>query len=157
MDESQVSDKKNLEELVRTYPNSSRRLMMTVRTFSIDEDDLCESERVQSLYVSPYGLAFFGNRLYNEGTLLKIYVPIPDYWRRKQRFVSYKRIDVPTSLQVLVKVALCQEKGKFGRRKVTLVEMLNIDRIDEEVLKEYLGEEKNNRSGFGEKLEVHFS
>lgn len=147
----------SVEERVRSYPHSSRRLMVTVRPFSIEEEDLASSERVQTSHVSPFGLEFSGNRSYPPGSLLKIHIPIPDYWRRKQRFVSYKRIDVPTSLQLLAKVVVCQERGKFGRKKVILAETVNIDKVDEEVLKEYLSEDKQGRNGYGEKMEVNFT
>lgn len=147
----------SVEELVRLYPNSARRMMVMVRAFSIEGDDGSESDRAQTAHLSPFGVEFYSLRAFSPGALLKIYVPIPDFWRRKQRYVSYKRIDVPTSLQILAKVVTCQERSKFGRKKLILTETVNIDRIDEEVLKEYLGEEKSHRGGLSEKLEVNFS
>jgi hypothetical protein len=147
----------SLEELVRSYPQSARKLTVMVQEFGIDDEGGGASDRVHTLHLSPFGLEFTGNQHYNNGLLLKVLIPIPDYWRRKQRYVTYKRIDVPVTLQLLAKVVSCQEKGKFGRKKIILAETVNIDKVDEEVLKEYLSEDKHNRHGFGEKLEVGFS
>jgi hypothetical protein len=146
----------SLEELVRLHPHNARRLLIMVHEFGIDDDDGPESDRVQTSYLSPYGIEFSANRNFPPGMLLKVLIPIPDYWRRKQRLVTYKRIDVPMTLQLLAKVVSCQERGKFGRKKVVLVETVNIDKVDEEVLKEYLNEDKSSRHNYGEKLEVNF-
>jgi hypothetical protein len=155
--EQQQQQLPSLVEQVRQYPLSARRLPATVRVFSIEEEDIAESNLAQTIHISPFGVEFYGVQFFTAGTLLKLHLPIPDYWRRKQRYVSYRRVDVPTTLQVLVKVVTCLEKGKIGRKKITLAEMVNIDRIDEEVLKEYLSEDKHSRSGGAEKLEVSFT
>ncbi|MEZ4744214.1 MAG: hypothetical protein R3B45_17475 [Bdellovibrionota bacterium] len=130
------------EELIRNYPSSNKKVSVTVQPYCLNNEDLSCDEKAVTTYISPYGLEFQTPTEYPQGTLLKINVKIPDYWGRKQKLVEYQRIDDPLTFKVLAKVIKTEEIGKRGRKKLTLVQTVNIDSIDEEVLKSYLQEAK---------------
>ena len=60
----------------------------------------------------------------------------------KQKFVDYNRTDVPNQFRILAKVIKSEDIGKRGKKKLVLVQTVNIDEVDEQVLKSYLHEEK---------------
>ena len=95
-------------------------------------------EKGRSTFISPHGLEFQGTKEYIEGTLLKIQVAIPDYWNRKEKFVEYSRIDNPERFRILAKVVKTENVGKRGKKKLVLAQTVNIDEIDEQVLKTFL-------------------
>ncbi len=136
--EKQIFD----EELVKKYPKSNRKISLMVRPYSLETEDGHLDERAQTTFISPHGFEFQAPAEYAEGTLLKINVTIPDYWSRKQQFVEYSRIDAPGSFRVLAKVVRSEEVGKRGKKKLILCQMVNIDSVDEIVLKSYLQETK---------------
>lgn len=124
-------------DLVRKYPRSNRRIPIEVRQYGLavstnDED------KGQSVHISPFGLEFHSYREYALGALLKIHVAIPDYWTRKQRFVEYGRVDTPDKFKILAKVIQSQDVGKRGKKKLVMVQTVNMDDIDEQVLKAFL-------------------
>ena len=77
-----------------------------------------------------------------DGTLLKINVTLPDYWNLKQKFVDYGRVDTPGKFKVLAKVLKTEDIGIRGKKKLVLVQTVNIDEVDEQVLKSFLQEAK---------------
>ena len=107
-----------------------------------------QPSKAQSVHISPYGLEFQVPDEYESGTLLKIDVTLPNYWNRKQQFVDYARIDTPKTFKILAKVVQSQEVGKRGKKKLVTAQTLNIDEVDEQVLREYLKEE-NEHFSFG--------
>jgi hypothetical protein len=130
------------EELVKKYPRSNRKIFLMVRPYSLDtEDGHCDA-KAQTTFISPYGFEFQVPAEYPEGTLLKINVTLPDYWQRKQQHVEYSRIDTPGTFKVLAKVVRSEDIGKRGKKKLILVQTVNIDSVDELVLKTYLQESK---------------
>jgi hypothetical protein len=83
---------------------------------------------------------FHATRDYPEGTLLKVHITLPDYWQRKQRFVEYRRIDTPDTFKILCKVVRTEDIGKRGKKKLVIAQTVNMDEVDEQVLKSYLQE-----------------
>jgi hypothetical protein len=130
------------EELVKKYPRSNRKIQLQVRAYCLDAEGEEIDESTQTTFISPYGFEFQVPKEFPEGTLLKINVSIPDYWARKQQHVEYSRIDSPSSFKVLAKVVKSEDVGKRGKKKLVLAQTVNIDSVDEMVLKTYLQESK---------------
>lgn len=139
-------------ELVKGYPRANRKIGLEVSLYGLTPDlDQVSIEMVNPQYlgekghttfISPFGLEFQVPKNYPDGTLLKINVSLPDYWVRKQRFVEYSRIDTPDEFKILAKVVKTEDIGKRGKRKLILCQTVNIDEVDEQVLKSYLQETK---------------
>ena len=127
-------------ELVRAYPRSNKKISMQVHPYRLKHEKHPPSEG-QTLYISPHGIEFHSLEEFPDGMLLKIHLDLPDYWKRKSKFVEYNRIDVPSSLKMLVRVVKSETSGK-GKKKTTLVQTVNIDESDETVLKNFLDEKK---------------
>jgi hypothetical protein len=125
------------ENLIKKYPRSNRKINVEVQTYTLISDTNLELKSLTS-YISPYGMEFQTTRNYSPGTLLKILVSLPDYWSRKQRYVNYNRIDTPNTFKVLAKVVKTEDIGKRGKKKIILVQTVNMDEVDEQVLKSYL-------------------
>lgn len=143
--ESMVSENFIFDEsLVKNYPKSNKKVGVQVKKYSIKEDNFIEDEKDKTIttYISPFGIEFQGPHAFAEGTLLKIEVAIPDYWQRKQKLVDYSRIDSPSNMKILAKVVKTEDIGKRGKKKVFLCQTVNIDEIDEHVLKLYLQDSK---------------
>jgi hypothetical protein len=126
------------EDLVKKYPRSNRRLSLNVARYGINSE--VNPEEGLTVHISPYGLQFRVTEEYEEGDLLKIHINMPDYWERKQRFVDYSRIDTPGNFKILAKVVSTEDVGKRGKKKIVLVRTVNMDEIDEQVLKAFLQE-----------------
>jgi hypothetical protein len=126
------------EDLVKKYPRSNRRLSLAVARYGLTSD--LSQEEGQTVHISPYGIQFRATETYAEGQLLKIHINIPDYWERKQRFVDYSRIDTPGNFKILAKVVSTEEIGKRGKKRIILARTVNMDEIDEQVLKAFLQE-----------------
>lgn len=125
------------EDLVKKYPRSNRKVQLEVAPYGLKlEGD--KLERGHSIHISPHGVEFQGTKDYPEGTLLKIQVSLPDYWARKEKLVEYRRIDTPERFKILAKVVRTENVGKRGKKKLVLAQTVNIDEVDEEVLKTYL-------------------
>lgn len=140
--EEQQQPKPNFDEdLIFKYPRSQKKMKIEIKPYRLNflqkEED---SDKGQTTFLSPHGLEFQGSGEYQEGMLLKIDIPIPNYWKRKKQFVNYSRIDSPASFGVLAKVLRLEETGKRGKKKRIIVQMVNIDETDEMVLKHYLEE-----------------
>jgi len=123
--------------LIRKYPRSNRKVTLEIRKYSILAED-ASGDATQSVHISPHGIEFHALKDYPEGTLLKIHVNLPDYWNRKQRFVEYRRIDAPGNFKVLAKVVKSEDIGKRGKKKLVTVQTVNMDDVDEQVLKAFL-------------------
>jgi len=126
------------EDLVKKYPRSNRRLSLAVARYGLNAE--MSPEEGLTVHISPYGIQFRVTEEYEEGDLLKIHINMPDYWERKQRFVDYSRIDTPSNFKILAKVVSTEEVGKRGKKKIVLVRTVNMDEIDEQVLKAFLQE-----------------
>ena len=127
------------EDMIRKYPKANKKIQIEVVRYGIAAQ-AGDQEKGQSIHISPYGLEFQASKPYPEGTLLKINVNVPDYWNRKQRFVDYRRIDAPGNFRILAKVVKTEDVGKRGKKKLILAQTVNMDEVDEQVLKSYLQE-----------------
>lgn len=123
------------EDLIKKYPRSNRKIVVDVAPYGLLQDN---DLKAQTVHISPFGMEIHSTKDFAEGTLLKIHVCLPDYWQRKQRFVDYRRIDTPDTFKVLAKVVRTEEVGKRGKKKLVVVQTVNMDEIDEQVLKSYL-------------------
>jgi len=128
------------EDLIKKYPRSNRRVMVNVHPYGISDDGADEAPKGTTVHISPYGIEFRSPTHYDPGTLLKIHIAIPDYWDRKQRFVEYGRVDSPGSFKILAKVVSSEDIGKRGKKKMVLARTVNMDNVDEQVLKTFLQE-----------------
>lgn len=123
-------------DLVRNYPKSNKKIPIDVAPYGLHSES--SQETGQSLFISPHGMEFQGTVPYEEGTLLKININLPNYWDRKQRLVDYGRVDHPDNFKILAKVVKSVEVGKRGKKKRVLVRTVNMDQVDEQVLKNFL-------------------
>ena len=138
-----MSDKNSFDvELIKSYPRSSRKISLEVAPYSIQNNTDALEAKGHTTFISPHGMEFQSQMEYEDGTLLKIQVAIPEYWDLKKKFINYGRIDTPNNFNVLAKVVQSQSIGKRGKKKLVLVQTVNIDEVDEQVLKFYLEEGK---------------
>jgi len=129
-------------DLITQFPSSNRKVAIQVSRYNIEEDAKQNQDKIQTSFISPHGLEFQAPADYGEGTLLKIEVKLPNYWSRKQQFVDYTRIDAPDTFKVLARVVKTEDIGKRGRKKMVTVQTVNIDQVDEKVLRDFLQEGK---------------
>lgn len=129
-------------DLIKSYPRSHRKITLAIRPYNLKHEESGSDDKGQTTYISPYGMEFQVPKNYPDGTLLKINISIPDYWNLKQDFVDYGRIDTPGEFKVLAKVIRSEELGKRGKKRLILVQTVNIDEVDEKVLKSYLQDGK---------------
>ncbi len=127
------------EDLIKKYPRSNRKIQLDVQPYTLMSNTGPE-QKAHTIHISPHGLEFQSSRDYPQGSLLKIHVSLPDYWTRKQRLVDYSRVDTPGTFKVLAKVLRTEDLGKRGKKKLVVVQTVNMDEIDEQVLKSYLQE-----------------
>lgn len=126
------------EDLIKKYPRANRKISVDVAAYGL----LREGDEAKTLttFISPYGMEFQAAKDYAPGTLLKIQISLPDYWTRKMKFVEYRRIDTPETFRVLAKVVRSEDIGKRGKKKLIVVQTVNMDDVDEKVLKTFLQE-----------------
>ena len=135
-----ADNKNNFDfDLVTKYPRFNKKVQVLVRQYSLDEEQNGDDKTITS-HISPHGIEFQVPKEYPEGTLLKINISIPNFWNRKQKYVDYNRIDCPDTMKILAKVVRVENVGKRSKKKKILVQTLNIDSVDEVVLKTYLQE-----------------
>lgn len=130
--------------LIRSYPQANKKIPLAAKPYDVTFPNIEVADEMNghTTFISPFGIEFQGFEDYPEGTLLKINLSLPDYWNRKQRFVQYGRVDVPSELKILAKVVKTEDLGKRGKKKLVVAQTVNIDEIDELVLKSYLQEAK---------------
>lgn len=78
------------------------------------------------------------------GSLLRIWIEMPDYWARKSRHVGYRHTEAPTYFQVLARVTQNEEVNKRTHKYQVLCQILNLDPVDEVILKDYLAGTKSS-------------
>ena len=127
------------EDLIKKYPRANKKISLSFTTYSLSAEEI-SAENGQSTFISPHGIEFQAPKDYPTGTLLKIHVSLPDYWTRKQKFVEYRRIDSPERFKILAKVVKSEDVGKRGKKKLLTVQTVNMDEVDEQVLKSFLQE-----------------
>jgi len=124
-------------DMIKKYPKSNKKISLNIHEYSILTED-SPGDPTQSIHISPHGVQFQAQKEYPIGALLKINVNIPNYWVRKQQVVDYRRIDTPDNFRILGKVIHTEDIGKRGKKKIITVQTLNIDEVDEVILKSYL-------------------
>ena len=129
-------------DLIKQYPHSLRKISVGVQAYSLSSNVDEFEAKGQTVRISPHGLEFQIPKDFPNGTLLRINVSLPDYWDIKQRFVEYSRVDRPSEFKVLAKVIHSESLSKKGRKRLVIAQTVNIDEIDEMVLKSYLAEAK---------------
>ena len=138
MSEEPENEVVEIADMICKYPRSNRRLSLGVVQYGISGEE--EPPKGTTVHISPHGIQFRSPQHYDPGTLLKIHVTIPDYWARKQRYVDYGRIDSPGTFKILAKVVSSEDIGKRGKRKMVMARTVNMDDVDERVLKSFLQE-----------------
>ena len=133
-------------DLIKNYPHANKKIELDIGTYKLDlpEEETKQVERQKGMttYISPYGMECHVNKDYPKGTLLKIKISIPNYWFRKKQLVEYNRIDNPETFRILGKVVYSEETSKRGKKKIIVVQTVNIDEVDEQILKTFLQETK---------------
>lgn len=140
MEEIEEKDEFNSDS-IKAYPHAERKISVEIGQYSLGNHE-GQRQKALTTYISPHGMEIQGTKEYPEGTLLKIAVSLPDFWNRKKKFVDYNRVDTPEDFKVLAKVIGTQNLGKRGKKKLILVQTVNIDEVDEKVLKAFLQENK---------------
>lgn len=92
----------------------------------------------ESIAISNKGVLFPSDSYYEKGTLMRVWIEIPDYWSRKSKHVEFRHSEAPTHFQILSRVIQCEEQNQSSAPYQVLCENLNIDSIDESVLQDYL-------------------
>lgn len=130
--------------LVKGYPKANRKLSIVIDQYSLSSsvDKSSSTYRSVTTFISPHGLEFFGHANHPKGSLLKIAINIPDFWPRKKKLVNYSRIDTPGTFHILAKVIDSQDVGKRRKKRAIIAKVVNIDEVDEEVLRSFLDETK---------------
>lgn len=93
----------------------------------------------ESISISSQGILFNSTVAYTVGSLVRIWIEMPDYWARKSRHVGYRHTSAPTYFQMLVRVSSLEETNKRNQKFQMLCQTLNMDNVDEVVLNDYLG------------------
>ncbi len=127
-------------DLVRKYPKANRRLALEVAEYSAFDMNHTPEHQIHTTFISPHGIEFQGSKQYEDGALLKIQISLPNYWDFKQKFVEYSRVDRPATFKLLARVVRTEVVGKRGRKKIVVAKTVNIDEIDEKILKSFLEE-----------------
>lgn len=106
----------------------------------------CASKMLQTttISISAHGTMFHSTIAFQIGTLIRILVELPDYWARKSKHVQYRHTSAPTHFQILARVAGCEDIGKRGQKFQMILENVNMDPVDETVLREFLGIQTKN-------------
>lgn len=125
------------EDLIKKYPRSNKKLPLDVSEYGIS-DEFDNENKIITDFISPYGVQFKSTEKFEKGMLLKLQVILPDYWSRKQQFVNYGRVDNPREFKILAKVVSTEKIGKRGKKQTILCRTVNMDQVDEEVLKAFL-------------------
>lgn len=97
-----------------------------------------QMHQTESIAISQKGILFSTETFYEKGTLMRVWVEIPDYWSRKSKHVSYRHTEAPTYFQMLSRVVNCEEQNTQSIKYNVLCENLNIDSVDETVLQDFL-------------------
>lgn len=89
--------------------------------------------------ISTEGILFSSPFNFRTGTLLRIWIEMPDYWARKARHVNYRHSAAPSYFQILARVISFEETGKRGNKFNLVCQNVNLEDVDKIVLNEYLG------------------
>ncbi|MDD9950336.1 MAG: hypothetical protein OXT67_02100 [Zetaproteobacteria bacterium] len=130
------------ESLICDFPRANKKLNISVRQYNLTNETQGAHKTSQCSKISPHGIEFHCPEDYELGTLLKIDVSLPDYWRLKKKYVDYSRIDSPDQFKILARVIKMESVGKRSRKKKIIAKTVNIDEVDEIVLRTFLKDGK---------------
>ena len=99
----------------------------------------------ETIAISAEGLSFYSPVSIPLGTLTRVWLEIPDYWAKKSKHVSYRHTDAPSYFQVLCRVQAAEETGKRNQKFQLTAVIVNLDPVDEKVLRDYLGIAEDSR------------
>ena len=116
---------------------AERRIPLEISAYSLDQQETVKSH---STHLSMHGIEFASSSDYARGTLLRINVFLPDFWRRKRKLVNYQRVEPPEHFRILAKVMKIDVHCRKSRKKLVLAQTVNMDEIDEKVLSSWLQE-----------------
>ncbi|MEY4066742.1 MAG: hypothetical protein RIR26_2950 [Pseudomonadota bacterium] len=116
----------------------SKKIPLRYCKFNIT-NTLAKMLQGETVTIAPDGATFFSSLSYEQGSLMRLLIEIPDYWARKSRHVEYRHTEAPSSFQVLSRVINCEDVGKRPNRYLITVQTVNIDPIDGRVLADYVG------------------
>ena len=91
-----------------------------------------------TLKATPEGFVVKTKEHFESGSLVKMHLSIPSYWERKQKFVSYDRIDTPEYLKIIGRIVGHFETGKRVKHYQYTIQLLIADEADRDVLRAYL-------------------
>ncbi len=95
----------------------------------------------ETISISNRGVMLNSAIPFSPGTILRVWVEMPDYWARKSRHVAYRHTNAPTYFQILSRVITCDDISKRTAKYQIFCENVNLDPVDETVLCEFLGVE----------------
>jgi hypothetical protein len=101
--------------------------------------------QTETISVSNRGMMFTSMVPFTPGTLMRVWVDMPDFWARKSRHVAYRHTNAPSYFQVLCRVVSCVDQTKRTPKFQMLCESVNLDPVDERILCEYLNIEYKPR------------
>lgn len=101
-------------------------------------DSFNNMTKSKTITISSAGLTFLSTKAFELGSLIRIYVELPDFWQRKSSLVQYAQTEIPTYFQILARLVKIYELGNTGTLFQFLGETVNIDGIDKQVLENYL-------------------
>ena len=115
----------------------SKKIPMRYCEFQISNTTATMSV-TETTSISTAGVMFHGNLGVAVGSLVRVWIEMPDYWARKSRHVGYRHTNAPTYFQMLARVVGCEDSPRKNAKYQILCQTLNLDPVDEAVLKDYL-------------------
>lgn len=98
----------------------------------------------ETVALSALGIMYNSSVAFLPGSLMRVWIEMPDYWARKSRLVGYRHTEAPSYFQMLARCLTCEESGKRNTKFQLMCQTVNLDPIDELVLSDYLGCEVGN-------------
>jgi hypothetical protein len=92
----------------------------------------------ETISLSTQGISFVSSVNFPKGTLLRVWVEIPNFWNLKSKLVEYSHTDAPEYFQMLSRSVFVEENGKRNPKFNILAETVNLDPADERLLSEFL-------------------
>lgn len=115
----------------------NKKILLKYSTYKISTT-LSNMSTSESIAISQKGVLFNAQQFYDKGTLMRVWIEIPDYWSRKSKHVDYRHTEAPSHFQMLSRVIHCEQISDDSLNYRVLCENLNMDTIDQTVLQDYL-------------------
>ena len=92
----------------------------------------------ETVGLSLTGINFYSPWTLASGSLLRIWLEIPKYWERKSKYVAYQHTESPSFFQILGRLVKSEETGKKLCKHQVFCQIVNIEDVDLQVLKDFL-------------------